>query len=157
MQGTWLSRRRKVILKELIPILIIFLLVIIDQTIKFVVSSLNDANKLPIVVIDNFFEIIYTRNYGAAFSFLSNKDWAQIFFMVLTPIALILFCFLYVIFRKRSPFIKYAFALIIAGTIGNFVDRIYYGITTGKGFVVDFLSFDFGSLGKFASLSKNKK
>jgi signal peptidase II len=90
------------------------------------------------VVIKDFFELTYTVNTGAAWSFLSGVSWAQTFFKVLTMVSLVLFgVFLFYAFKQNYKFLKYALVLVIAGTIGNFIDRI---LING---VIDFLSFTF--------------
>ncbi len=139
--------------RDVLPFLILLILLIVDQTVKFVICKLHSEGRLPVVVIDGFFELIYSENRGAAFSFLSGQSWAPLFFMIFTPIVLCLFVFLFFYYRKKSSWIKYALILIISGALGNYVDRVYYSITEGAGHVVDFLSFNFGSLGKFATFN----
>ena len=51
----------------------------------------------------------------------------------MTIISLVLFIYLYK--KANSNFERYTVALVIAGTLGNFVDRLLYGS------VVDFLDF----------------
>ena len=68
---------------------------------------------------------------------LSNADWGQIFFKIITPIALAGYLLLYVFGAKKSFILKYALILTAAGTIGNYIDRLAFG------YVIDFLSFTF--------------
>lgn len=82
------------------------------------------------------FNLTYTRNYGAAFSFLADHSgWQKYFFLglaVVISIALIVMLF------KNKASLKLqnsAYALIIGGAIGNAIDRAYHG------YVVDFLDF----------------
>ncbi len=139
MQGIRADRRA--ITKSLIFLSVLVLLILLDQITKTVVKNLyeNEGWRYT-VVISNFFEFRYTFNTGAAFSFLANKEWGQIFFKVLTSIALVVFYIYYIyVCKKDYTFLRLAMILIIGGTIGNFIDRIAYGG------VVDFLSFIFGS------------
>ena len=139
--------RRKRIALFLLPIIICVLLFAIDLVTKLVIINFKNTDKLPITVIKGFFSLIYVENTGAAFSFLSDFTWAHTFFMILTPVALIAFAICYFIIGKRSWVIKYGIVSVFAGTLGNYVDRIF------RGYVVDFLSFDFGTLGKFATFN----
>ncbi|WP_041406401.1 signal peptidase II [Shewanella denitrificans] len=83
-----------------------------------------------------FFNFTYVRNYGAAFSFLSDAGgWQRWFF---TVIALGFSTLLTLWLRKQSHTLwrtNLAFTLVIGGALGNLVDRLYHG------YVVDFLHF----------------
>ncbi|MBP5467143.1 MAG: signal peptidase II [Clostridia bacterium] len=123
----------------ILPALLI-ILILVDQIVKTYFKNEHDNNGFnSLCVIQGFFYFTYTFNTGAAFSFLSDKPWAQTFFAALTVVALIVFyvIYLYCIKKNKTLFLKLSLIFIIAGTLGNFIDRIYY-----KG-VVDFLSFIF--------------
>ena len=85
------------------------------------------------VVIPNFFDLVHWHNTGAAFSMLSNKN---AFFIGLSVVALIVLAGLAWrdLFRERLS--RLAWALLLAGILGNLTDRIRYG------YVIDFLLFD---------------
>ena len=80
------------------------------------------------------FLISYVHNYGAAFSFLSDSGgWQRWFFsLIAVSISVLLVWWL-----KRLPatnkVLCSAYALVLAGAIGNLYDRIAYG------YVIDFL------------------
>ena len=136
-----LSAKFKKILKQIIvPALIFGLLLLFDQLSKlYFVKNYEEFQKSP-EIIDGFFRFYYVRNEGAAFSFLADKSWAQTFFIILTPIALCGFLAYYIFIARKRLFTTIATALVIAGTVGNFIDRVSYN------YVVDFLSFTiFGS------------
>lgn len=106
-----------------------------DQLIKvLVLGHLKPVGSISI--IDNFFSLTYVENYGAAFGILQNQKWL---FIVLT--AIISCIIIYALFAYKShTFLSYSAAiLILAGGIGNIIDRIRLG------FVVDYLSFSFFS------------
>jgi signal peptidase II len=116
--------------------LLMAFLIIADQLTKGAIqSSLYYGQTIP--VIKGFFSIAYVKNTGAAFGFGANgPDWfRQVFFLVLP----VLFCgwiFWLLIKTLKGPFfISLAYALIIAGAIGNLIDRF------SLGYVVDFLMF----------------
>lgn len=138
MQGTRINRR--IILTNILFASIATFLILFDQITKTVCqySYLNGWVSTP--VINGFFSFTYTRNTGAAFSFLANTGWGQIFFMIITPMALVLF-FVYYVYacKKNYRWLRVAVIFVLSGTIGNFIDRLAYG------YVVDFLSFTFGT------------
>lgn len=118
---------------------LIVLLVFIDQLTKgLIVKSFNlyDIKYL----IPGFLSLFYTRNTGSAFSFLADKSWG---IYVLTAISFVLSILLYIILLRaiklKDKITSFAFALFIAGAVGNLIDRAFYKS------VVDFIRFDFGS------------
>ncbi len=74
--------------------------------------------------------LTYTENTGAAFSLMSGKSWFTIGF---TSVALILFTIYMIKTYKNSKFIMTVMTVIIAGGIGNLIDRIRLG------YVVDYI------------------
>ena len=135
MQRTGTFRRR--IVFEILSVVILLLLIFADQFTKIYIKNLAETttwNKTT--VIEGFIYIDYLMNTGAAFGFLGDKAWGQIFFKIITVVALACFIAFYVIICKKNyKFLRFSLILIIAGTIGNFIDRLAYGA------VVDFLSF----------------
>ncbi len=139
MQRTRSNARRRIIF-EVSMIVLLVLLVVADQVTKICVKNLYETGEWTSTqVIKNFFYFTYVENTGSAWSFLSDVSWAQTFFKIITGVALVLFAFYYYfVTKKRYKWLKVALVLIIAGTIGNFIDRLAYN------YVVDFLSFIFG-------------
>jgi len=110
----------------------------VDIMTKYIVEWNMSVNQ-RVDVIPNFFSWHYVINTGAAFGLGAGTPWAMILFYIITPLALIgFFAFLY-FFRGQSKWARISFAAIIAGTLGNFWDRIFY---SG---VRDFIAFQFGS------------
>ncbi|MGH8843142.1 MAG: signal peptidase II [Advenella sp.] len=88
---------------------------------------LQRVNVLPV------FDFILIYNQGAAFSMLADgAGWQRWFFMVL---GLAASAFILYLLRKHreQPLFCLALALILAGAIGNVIDRMLYG------HVIDFL------------------
>lgn len=108
-------------------------LAIVDQVSKyFVLLNLKPIGSVE--VIHNFFSLSYLENTGVAFGFLENMRWLYIPMTIIGCGALIVFLFKY----KHHTFLSYsAVALILAGGVGNLIDRIVLG------YVVDFLYFHF--------------
>lgn len=134
MQGTRLDGRRRIAF-DLIYLFVFISLLILDQFSKIAVANKMVVGE-SICVLPNFFDIRYVRNSGAAWSFLADVSWGQTFFKVLTVIALIAFtCYYVFVCKKGYKFLRVGVLFIIAGTIGNFIDRVAYGE------VIDFLAF----------------
>jgi signal peptidase II len=116
--------------------LVMATLIIIDQLSKGAIqTSLYYGQSIP--VIPGFFSIAYVKNTGAAFGFGAGAaDWfRQIMFLALP----VVFCgyIFYMLIKSLKGFfyLSLAYALIIAGAVGNLIDRFTLG------YVVDFLLF----------------
>jgi len=110
---------------------IVILMVFFDQLSKHLITARKDS--LPLIVIDNFFTLDYVKNTGASFGMMQGNNSLLIWlsFIILG----LLFYFHDHLPKKSSVF----FPFIVAGTIGNLIDRIR------NGFVVDFLDVYFRS------------
>lgn len=135
MQRTGINRR---IISIIIYVAVFILLIILDQYTKYYFKNKYLENGST-QVIKNFFYFSYAENTGSAFSFLADKSWAQTFFKALTALALLVFVFLTIyFFKKNQKWLTVSFVVTIAGTIGNFIDRL------ALNYVRDFISFIFG-------------
>lgn len=111
--------------------LIVLILVVIDQISKDLITSSMRLGQ-SIEVIKDFFYITYAHNTGGAWSILSGQ---MILFYLVTIIALAIFIGWWWQLENRWSLIRIALLLLIAGTLGNFIDRILYQ------YVRDFLDF----------------
>ena len=106
-------------------------IVLIDQFTKYFIFY----NKKIFINKDFLlFKLDFVKNYGAAFNIFSGS---RIFLSLISIFFSILL--IYLIFRKNTlnKLDLYSYGLILGGTIGNGIDRIY------KGFVVDFINLNF--------------
>lgn len=105
--------------------------IVLDQLSKYLVATFIKGNK-PLVIIEGLLSFVYIENRGAAFGILQNKKW---FFVLVTIISLaaLLYAFLFY-YKKMSTWLIVSLALILGGTIGNFIDRMRLS------YVVDFIS-----------------
>ena len=121
-------------IKYFLSICILVIVITTDQLTKnWIFENISYGT---FVHIYDFFNIVHTKNTGGAFGFLSDqKDWRKIFFIVV-PI-IVTFVLIFWIIKLDSKHYKNIIALnlILAGAIGNIIDRIHYG------FVIDFLDF----------------
>lgn len=112
-------------------IILTLILVALDQLVKYwAFTKLSVLGTIPI--IDTVFHLTYVENRGAAFSILQNQRWL---FLILTP--LIMAAIIFVLYKKRiySKTGRIGLYLVLAGALGNLIDRIWHG------FVVDLFDF----------------
>ena len=114
--------------------IIIILIVIGDQLTKGLIQHSMVLNQ-SIPVWDGIFSITYIHNTGAAFSMLAGKTQVLALFQVII-IGVILGYYI-LKGRKSHPLLRISLAMIVAGGIGNLIDRLTLG------YVVDFLDFHF--------------
>jgi len=110
-------------------------LIILDQLTKM--WAINTLMGNPAVtVIPHFIGFRYIENTGAAFSILSDK---QIVLILITFVILgaVFGLFFRAVKAGEHWVVCLSYSMIIAGAIGNFIDRIRFN------YVVDFLEFKF--------------
>ena len=109
---------------------------LLDQATKWVVLHyVNYGEEIP--VIPGFFQLVHWRNFGAAFSLLSDKtSHSNAFFIGLSAVALVALAVLAWRGKFADRMSRVGWALLLAGILGNLTDRIF------QGSVVDFLLFD---------------
>ena len=119
-------------------------LVGLDQAIKFwAVSALQPVGAMPL--IPHVVELRFVLNPGMAFSLLSGK---QLFLIIATSIALILVAY-GLFFRSRGKLLQQiAFILVLAGGIGNLIDRVLNGEVVDyiNPLFIDFAVFNFADI-----------
>lgn len=107
-------------------------LVLLDQLTKVMISS-NPSSFANVEVIPGFFYITYVKNTGAAWSMLSGQ---RVFLSLISAAAVIGMLYaLHQQHKKGQKLTCIALALMIAGAIGNLIDRL------ALGYVRDFLNF----------------
>jgi signal peptidase II len=120
-------------------IIIVTILIFLDQVTKyFAQTRLQDSDW--IVLIKEFLYLNYVENRGAAFGILQNQ---QGFFVVVTLIIISLVIFYRMKNKKILPITSFIFDIIIAGAIGNLIDRIRLG------YVIDFIDVKFWGIYDF--------
>tara|TARA_X000000368_G_scaffold5004_1_gene3847 strand:+ start:1643 stop:2113 length:471 start_codon:yes stop_codon:yes gene_type:complete len=112
------------------------LLVFADQISKILIR-INMSLYESIPVIANFFNLTYVTNDGMAFG-INFPFGIYIFSTISLIFTVFLFWYLWTI-KEEGIVIRTGVALIIAGAVGNLIDRIFLGS------VVDFLDFMIGN------------
>ena len=110
---------------------VMVLIVALDQLTKYLtVLYLKPISTLPI--IRDVLHLTYVENQGAAFGMLKEHRWV---FMVISTVA-ILGILIYMFKAKpKSRLVCLSLSFIIAGGIGNMIDRV------ALGYVVDMIDF----------------
>ena len=108
------------------------LMIALDQWTKMI--AVANWKETPKVLWKDVFELRYLENIGAAFSSMEGKT---VLLLLITGLISVVLIFLYLVIpeTKRWRFLRIALVLLIAGGIGNYIDRVRLG------YVVDFLYF----------------
>lgn len=123
---------KQVLFSRPLPIAVFIVLALAaDQLIKYLVEAHLPFNEaVPVVPM---LALYRTYNYGVAFSMLSGMEGWFIVGMRLVVVAFVLWLW------RRTPkdrfFAHFGYALIIAGALGNLVDRLIFG------YVIDYILF----------------
>ncbi|MBE6101288.1 MAG: signal peptidase II [Selenomonas ruminantium] len=108
-----------------------FGILVLDQLVKGLIQiSYLPGESTPL--IDGVFHITYVLNPGAAFGLLENQTW---FFILAAVVIILAFIRFYPQLRRECGFLHYGCVAMVAGAVGNLIDRIKTGL------VVDFLDF----------------
>lgn len=101
-------------------------IILVDQLTKLWIRLHMNVGE-SFNVLGEFFRITYVRNHGAAFSMLSGER----LLLVMIPIVVVVGALWYFLRHKDKHWLFYtAWAMIIAGGIGNLIDRIAFGWVT---------------------------
>ncbi len=103
-----------------------------DQLSKlWVLDRFQLGESIELLPVFNF---TYVRNYGAAFSFLGDADgWQRWLFTGIAVVAVVVLSVWLSRLNKSQWKLSLALVSIVAGAVGNLIDRLNYG------YVVDFL------------------
>ncbi|MTD38990.1 signal peptidase II [Erwinia sp. CPCC 100877] len=109
------------------------LLIGLDQWVKYLTVTniqLGETKEF----IPGFLSFTNIRNTGAAWSLLEGKMW---FFYIITVIVVVVVVYILVKNLHASKWFTVGLTLVLAGAVGNFIDRIRLG------YVVDMFQTEF--------------
>ena len=122
-------------------LLIVFLVVIaLDQSTKLIIQQTLPLHK-TVEIIPGFFNLIHVRNTGGAFGIFGGEKGpvGSVLFVAASLVAVGILVILFMRVKEHEKMLKFSFALLLSGAIGNLIDRVSYGE------VVDFLDFHVSS------------
>ena len=137
-----------------------------DQLVKIVIENGNLGLHQNVLVQDTIIPgvlaVTKLHNNGAAWSIMAGQQW---FFYIVTFIALGALGVAYYKFRSKMLF-RLSLLTMIAGTLGNFIDRVRQGFVVDM-FVLKFINFPvfnvadialtIGVIGLFISILTDKE
>ncbi|HDJ22997.1 MAG TPA: signal peptidase II [Candidatus Aminicenantes bacterium] len=115
---------------------LVIILFSLDQLSKYLIQKYIGLYG-QVKVIPGFFNLTHLHNRGAIFGFFAHthNPVAKIVLPVASLLALGFVIFYFIRTPAQEKTLKLALSLILAGALGNLVDRL------GRGYVVDFLDF----------------
>ncbi len=106
-------------------------LVFIDQLSKWLAVIMLEGQP-SFDLIPGILRFTYVENRGAAFGMLANNRWV---FLVLSTLTIICLLGFMIYSKPQSRLERAGLALVLAGGIGNMIDRVMLG------YVIDFIDF----------------
>ena len=114
-----------------------FLVFVLDQATKWVVTFPLDLKERREIEITSFFDLRWVENTGVSLGLLSAGSPLGRWLLVAATAAIALFVAVWM-WRERRRDDSLALALVLGGALGNIVDRVRFG------YVVDFADLHFG-------------
>lgn len=120
---------------HIIPIIFIGILVAFDQLVKNIIINYFDLYESK-SIIKNILDFTYVRNEGAAWGMFAG---GRYIFIILTMFVFAGIFYIYsnIYSIKRYNLLKFALVVLVAGAIGNLIDRVQ------NGYVIDFIDVNF--------------
>ena len=115
---------------QAVSVAVIVILIVIDQLTKYA-AVVTVKGKDPIEFLFGLFQFTYVENTGAAFSSFSSSTTL----LTVATVIILVGCLILLLTKKiKSKFMNVCLVLVIAGGVGNVIDRI------ANGYVVDFIN-----------------
>ncbi|MDH7513159.1 MAG: signal peptidase II [Clostridiales bacterium] len=118
---------------------LIALLVVVDQVSKWMVLRRVSLYS-TVAIIPGFFNITHIHNRGAIFGAFSQVGNPHVYvaLTLASLLALGMVIYYFIITPAAERGVKTSLTLILAGALGNLIDRVF------RGYVIDFLDFYVG-------------
>ncbi|MDD5505735.1 MAG: signal peptidase II [Candidatus Omnitrophica bacterium] len=111
-------------------VIIVFVILLLDQLSKAFISGILQLNQ-TIPLVKGVFGLTLVHNRGAAFGLFRN----QVYLFIITSITAIVLIYFGLKDNRHNKYYVVSLSLILAGAIGNLIDRLRLG------YVIDFLNF----------------
>lgn len=115
----------------LIWLICVAVLVFLDQLSKWLAVILLEGQP-SFFLIPGVLRFTYVENRGAAFGMLADNRWV---FLVLSTLTIVCLLGFMIYSKPQSRLERAGLALVLAGGIGNMIDRVLLG------YVIDFIDF----------------
>lgn len=120
------------------------LVLVIDQALKYLVGlTMRSGQSIPL--IQNFLNLTYVRNRGAAWGIFYGQHWL----LLSVAVAVVIMIFYYHFNLSKKDVIQLGLGLILGGSLGNTLDRMT------RGYVVDFIDLLIWPVFNFADMMIN--
>jgi len=122
--------------------IVALLVLVLDQAVKYWATVSITFNEGSVTLIPGVISLVNIHNYGAAFGFLQNTNARWLFVIV----AIIFVAVVILALGKnyiREPLGRWSAVLVMAGAVGNCIDRVM------NGYVVDMFQFQFVNFAVF--------
>lgn len=110
-------------------ILVVFIVLLLDQLVKFWVKTTMYLGQ-EFKIAGNWFIIHFTENYGMAFGMEFGGIYGKLFLSLFRIVfVIIIIWYLYKLTKtKYDSLYVITLSLIIAGALGNLIDSLFYGM-----------------------------
>ena len=110
-------------------LLVFGLLVLIDQLTKLFAEVYFLAGNPPIEIIPNWIALTLAYNDGIAYGIGSDASaGVKMAVIATTAVMMLLLTLAYCVMDKRRAFLRIAFIFVVAGGVGNLIDRAYFRV-----------------------------
>ena len=123
--GLRMKKISSIVVSRFLLLCTVLLIVAADQGLKSMVESSEVGSVL--FRFSPLFEIVHTKNHGAAFSILSGK---HTLILIVTSAMLLLLAVVMLVYPTLTNAARWSIAFMLAGGIGNWIDRISLGGVT---------------------------
>ena len=102
------------------------IVVLLDQSTKFLIRGNFQLNE-SVPIINNIFHLTYITNTGSAFGLFKGINW---FFILVSLVVIAVALYSMKNIKETEKWMQFALGLLLAGAIGNLIDRLAYGAVT---------------------------
>ena len=120
-----------------LALIAVFLVLLLDQATKWVVTSPLQLEMRRTIEITRWFNLHWTENYGVSMGFLTASTELGRWLLIGMTAAIAAFVAIWM-WREKRRDDSIALAFVLGGALGNILDRLRFG------HVVDFADLHFG-------------
>ncbi len=112
-------------------IILFLMLLLVDMVTKIAADAYFSRPSAPerVAVIDGWIYLCITYNRGIAYGVgNSSPTWLKLLVIAVTAVMMLVLAVLFFRLDKDRKWIRVALVFIVAGGVGNLVDRVYYQV-----------------------------